>query len=83
MHPNTPARIIIETQGLSLWYGAHQALFGVTLAIPRHRITAIIGPSGCGKSSLLRCFNRMNDLIRRSATTAPSASPTRTSWDRA
>ena len=23
----------------------------------------MIGPSGCGKSSLLRCFNRMNDLI--------------------
>ena len=26
-------------------------------------MTAFIGPSGCGKSSLLRCFNRMNDLI--------------------
>jgi len=33
------------------------------MAIPHTRITAIIGPSGCGKSSLLRCFNRMNDLI--------------------
>src|SRR5262249_20824031 len=30
--------------------------------IEKNAITAIIGPSGCGKSSLLRCFNRMNDL---------------------
>ncbi len=58
--PAAPAAL--EAERLSLWYGSHQALFGVTLAIPRHRITAIIGPSGCGKSSLLRCFNRMNDL---------------------
>jgi phosphate transport system ATP-binding protein len=31
--------------------------------IGKNRITALIGPSGCGKSSLLRCLNRMNDLI--------------------
>jgi phosphate transport system ATP-binding protein len=28
-----------------------------------NQITAMIGPSGCGKSTVLRCFNRMNDLI--------------------
>jgi phosphate transport system ATP-binding protein len=33
------------------------------LPILRRQITALIGPSGCGKSSVLRCFNRMNDLI--------------------
>ena len=27
-------------------------------------ITAFIGPSGCGKSTVLRCLNRMNDLVR-------------------
>ena len=26
-------------------------------------ITALIGPSGCGKSTVLRCLNRMNDLV--------------------
>ena len=31
--------------------------------INRHEITAFIGPSGCGKTTVLRCFNRMNDLI--------------------
>ena len=30
---------------------------------PRTSVTAFIGPSGCGKSTILRCFNRMNDLI--------------------
>ena len=60
--PAPPAPAALDAEGLSFWYGAHQALHQVTLAIPRHRITAIIGPSGCGKSTLLRCFNRMNDL---------------------
>ncbi|MBI4296342.1 MAG: phosphate ABC transporter ATP-binding protein [Chloroflexi bacterium] len=53
----------LEAKGLQLWYGKFQALRGISLAIPHNQITAIIGPSGCGKSSLLRCFNRMNDLI--------------------
>jgi phosphate transport system ATP-binding protein len=54
---------ILEVQGFSLWYGAKQALFNVTMPVPKGKVTAIIGPSGCGKSTLLRCVNRMNDLI--------------------
>jgi len=54
---------IIETQDLSLYYGASQALKSISLKIPEKLVTAFIGPSGCGKSTLLRCFNRMNDLI--------------------
>jgi len=54
---------IVEIERLSLWYGAKQALKDVTLAVPKHRVTAFIGPSGCGKSTLLRCLNRMNDLV--------------------
>jgi phosphate transport system ATP-binding protein len=55
----------LVAENLSLHYpdGGAPALDGVNLAIPRQRVTAFIGPSGCGKSSLLRCFNRMNDLI--------------------
>lgn len=53
----------LKVENLSLWYGAKQALNNISLAVPRHRITALIGPSGCGKSTLLRCLNRMNDLI--------------------
>jgi phosphate transport system ATP-binding protein len=57
------AEPVLHAQGLSLWYGAVQALHGVGLGIRQHQIAAIIGPSGCGKSTLLRCFNRMNDLF--------------------
>jgi phosphate transport system ATP-binding protein len=53
----------VEVDDLSLWYGPKQALINVTMAAPKHHITALIGPSGCGKSTLLRCFNRLNDLI--------------------
>ncbi len=54
---------VVEVKNFSLWYGEKQALFDITLPIPRGLVTAIIGPSGCGKSTLLRCVNRMNDLI--------------------
>jgi len=52
-----------ELDKLNLYYANHRALNDVTMTIPHKRITAFIGPSGCGKSSLLRCLNRMNDLI--------------------
>ena len=54
---------VIRISDLNLWYGKKQALGGVSLSIPRKKVTALIGPSGCGKSTLLRCMNRMNDLI--------------------
>src|SRR5262245_58333653 len=54
---------VVEIDNFSLWYGHKQALFNVSLPIPKGRVTAIIGPSGCGKSTLLHCVNRMNDLI--------------------
>lgn len=54
---------IIETKDLCLWYGEKQALHGITMAIPRHEITALIGPSGCGKSTFLKTLNRMQELV--------------------
>ncbi|TXS95603.1 phosphate ABC transporter ATP-binding protein [Parahaliea maris] len=54
----------LAMRNLSLFYNNDtQALYDINLDIPRQRVTAFIGPSGCGKSSLLRCINRMNDLI--------------------
>ncbi len=55
--------IAIEVKDWNLYYGSKKALNGVTMKLPKNRVTAFIGPSGCGKSTLLRCFNRMNDLI--------------------
>jgi phosphate transport system ATP-binding protein len=54
---------IIEIDNLTFAYGKHDVLHEVSLQIPRRAVTAFIGPSGCGKTTLLRCFNRMNDLI--------------------
>ena len=54
---------MVEIEHLSLWYGAKQALRDVSMSVPKHRVTAYIGPSGCGKTTLLRCLNRMNDLV--------------------
>lgn len=53
----------MATKSLNFYYGECQALQDLTLDFYAHHVTALIGPSGCGKSSLLRCFNRMNDLI--------------------
>jgi len=51
----------IVTSGLRLWYGDFEALRGISIAIPKGKITGLIGPSGCGKTTLLRCFNRINE----------------------
>ncbi|MEM6691034.1 MAG: ATP-binding cassette domain-containing protein, partial [Planctomycetota bacterium] len=55
--------IALSVRDLDGWYGDFQALHGIDLEIPKHRVTGFIGPSGCGKSTLLRWFNRMNDTI--------------------
>src|SRR5262245_13985334 len=55
--------MVLNIEHFNLWYGPKQALFDVTLGIPRGKVTALIGPSGCGKSTLLRSVNRLNDLI--------------------
>jgi phosphate transport system ATP-binding protein len=53
----------IEFQNVDFHYGAKQALHDVSIEIPCNQITAFIGPSGCGKSTVLRCINRMNDMV--------------------
>ncbi len=55
--------IIMESKNLQVHYGEYLAVKNVNLQIHRNEITALIGPSGCGKSTIIRCFNRMNDLI--------------------
>ena len=55
--------VALSVEHLNLYYGEKQALFDVSVNIPKGHIVAFIGPSGCGKSTLLRCFKRMNDLV--------------------
>ncbi|MEL4895581.1 phosphate ABC transporter ATP-binding protein PstB [Crocosphaera sp. Alani8] len=54
---------VLKTESLNVFYGSNLAVRDVTLNIPLNKVVAFIGPSGCGKSTVLRCFNRMNDLI--------------------
>ena len=54
---------VFDVEDLNVYYGDFRAVRDVTLPIPVKHITALIGPSGCGKTTVLRCFNRMNDLI--------------------
>ena len=56
-------RDVFTVEGLNVFYGDHHAVSEVNLTVKEREITAFIGPSGCGKSTVLRCFNRMNDLI--------------------
>ncbi|WP_204139096.1 phosphate ABC transporter ATP-binding protein PstB [Halomicronema sp. CCY15110] len=59
----TEQQSIFRVDNTDYYYGAFKAVRGVNLEIPVNKITAFIGPSGCGKSTVLRCFNRLNDLI--------------------
>lgn len=59
-HPNQLA--ILQISDLSVFFDKTQILGNINLQIYAHKITAIIGPSGCGKTTLIRCFNRLNEL---------------------
>ena len=56
-------QVVFEVEDLDVYYGTFQAVRDVNVNVHRNEITAFIGPSGCGKTTVLRCFNRMNDLI--------------------
>ena len=57
------APVVFDVKDVSVYYGAFRAIRDANLEIRQHEIAAFIGPSGCGKSTMLRCFDRMNDLI--------------------
>ncbi|MGH2386243.1 MAG: phosphate ABC transporter ATP-binding protein PstB [Candidatus Limnocylindria bacterium] len=54
---------VFELEDISVHYGEVPAVKNISMRVFRHNITALIGPSGCGKTTLIRCLNRMNDLI--------------------
>jgi phosphate transport system ATP-binding protein len=56
-------QVVFDVADLEVHYGAFRAVRDVNVQVNRNEITAFIGPSGCGKTTVLRCFNRMNDLI--------------------
>jgi phosphate transport system ATP-binding protein len=56
--------VVLDCEIKEVFYGTFKAVRDTTIPLLKHAITAFIGPSGCGKSTVLRCMNRMNDLIR-------------------
>jgi phosphate transport system ATP-binding protein len=61
------AQVVFDLDSVTVRYGSFPAIRDVSMQIRERMITALIGPSGCGKTTLLRCFNRMNDLIPSAA----------------
>ena len=62
--PVEPAQqAVFELKNLEVRYGTFRAVRGVSMVLRKREITAFIGPSGCGKTTVLRCLNRMNDVI--------------------
>jgi phosphate transport system ATP-binding protein len=61
--PVPPKEVVFDVSDLNVYYGEFRAVRDVSITINRNEITAFIGPSGCGKTTVLRCLNRMNDLI--------------------
>jgi phosphate transport system ATP-binding protein len=63
--PSAPVKreVVFDIDDLSVYYGEAPAVKEASLEIYRNAVTALIGPSGCGKSTVLRCLNRMNDLV--------------------
>ncbi len=55
--------VVFDVEGLNVYYADFRAVRDVSMKVHQHEITAFIGPSGCGKTTVLRCFNRMNDLV--------------------
>src|SRR5258707_5229176 len=55
---------IFDVRNVSIWYSAFKAVPDVSMSIYENEITAFIGSSGSGKTTVLRSFNRMNDLVR-------------------
>jgi phosphate transport system ATP-binding protein len=60
----TAVEPVIDVDIKELWYGPFKAVRDTHIPVQKNAITAFIGPSGCGKSTVLRCLNRMNDLVR-------------------
>ncbi len=56
--------VVIDCNIEELYYSTFKAVRDTSIPVEKNNITAFIGPSGCGKSTVLRCMNRMNDLVR-------------------
>jgi branched-chain amino acid transport system ATP-binding protein len=56
----TPDDVILSLEGVHTYYGAIQALKGITIEVREGEIVTLIGANGAGKSTTLRSINGLN-----------------------
>ena len=54
---------VLTIEKFSAYFGEQNILKNINLSVAQKKATAIMGPSGCGKTTLIRCINRMHELI--------------------
>jgi phosphate transport system ATP-binding protein len=54
---------VLAVEDFCAFFGDNQILKDVNISISNNLVTALMGPSGCGKTTLIRCVNRMHELI--------------------
>ncbi len=54
---------VLKVHDFSAYFGDNQILKNINLETGSNLVTALMGPSGCGKTTLIRCVNRMHELI--------------------
>lgn len=55
--------IVLRVENFCAYFGEHQVLKDINISFPKNTVTAVMGPSGCGKTTLIRCINRMHELV--------------------
>lgn len=56
-------KTVLKIENLNLSIGEQEILKNINMSFYRKKVTAIMGPSGCGKTTLIRCINRLSDLV--------------------
>ena len=54
---------VLKVENFCAAFGEHNVLKDISLEVTRNKLTAMMGPSGCGKTTLVRCINRMHELV--------------------
>ena len=54
---------VLKIENFGASFGENTVLKDINLSFSRNTLTAIMGPSGCGKTTLIRCINRMHELV--------------------
>ena len=54
---------ILTVEDFCAYFGKQEILKNINLSVLPKKATAIMGPSGCGKTTLIRCINRMHELV--------------------